>query len=83
MDTAASNVHQCTIKLKPPKKIPTPYGGRLVWTMPGKNKFIVHLKDKNKIRHSPVRKFRPAQLSGTPDSAIRFPFQRTNFFISK
>ncbi|XP_028966914.1 chitin synthase chs-2 [Galendromus occidentalis] len=51
MDTAASNVHQTPIKLKPPKKIPTPYGGRLVWTMPGKNKFVVHMKDKNKIRH--------------------------------
>ncbi|KAG8175041.1 hypothetical protein JTE90_008869 [Oedothorax gibbosus] len=46
-----SNVHQCNIKLKPPKKIPTPYGGKLVWTMPGKNKLIAHLKDKIKIRH--------------------------------
>lgn len=51
MDTAASNVHQCNIRLKPPKKIPTPYGGRLVWNMPGKNKLIAHLKDKAKIRH--------------------------------
>ncbi|GBM97395.1 Chitin synthase chs-2 [Araneus ventricosus] len=51
MDTAASNVHQCNIKLKPPKKIPTPYGGKLIWTMPGKNKLIAHLKDKMKIRH--------------------------------
>ncbi|XP_054721541.1 LOW QUALITY PROTEIN: chitin synthase chs-2-like [Uloborus diversus] len=51
MDTAASNVHQCNIRLKPPKKIPTPYGGRLVWIMPGKNKLIAHLKDKAKIRH--------------------------------
>ncbi|GFY72001.1 chitin synthase chs-2 [Trichonephila inaurata madagascariensis] len=51
MDTAASNVHQCNIKLKPPKKVPTPYGGKLIWTMPGKNKLIAHLKDKMKIRH--------------------------------
>ncbi|XP_071036009.1 chitin synthase chs-2 isoform X1 [Parasteatoda tepidariorum] len=51
MDVAASNVHQCNIKLKPPKKIPTPYGGKLIWTMPGKNKLIAHLKDKVKIRH--------------------------------
>ncbi|KAF8790062.1 Chitin synthase chs-2 like protein [Argiope bruennichi] len=51
MDLAASNVHQCDIRLKPPKKIPTPYGGRLVWIMPGKNKLIAHLKDKAKIRH--------------------------------
>ncbi|XP_042909493.1 chitin synthase chs-2 [Parasteatoda tepidariorum] len=51
MDTAASNVHQCNIRLKPPKKIPTPYGGRLQWIMPGRNKLIAHLKDKGKIRH--------------------------------
>ena len=51
MDTAASNVHQCNIKLKLPTKIPTPYGGRLEWKMPGQNKLIAHLKDKCKIRH--------------------------------
>lgn len=34
-----------------PIKIPTPYGGRLVWLLPGKNRFIVHMKDKNLIRH--------------------------------
>ena len=34
-----------------PIKVPTPYGGRLVWIMPGNNKIIVHLKDKDKIRH--------------------------------
>ncbi|XP_022241118.1 uncharacterized protein LOC106458718 [Limulus polyphemus] len=51
IDVAASNVHQTNIRLKPPKKYPTPYGGRLVWSMPGKNKLIAHLKDKIKIRH--------------------------------
>lgn len=51
IDTAASNVHQCNIRLKPPKKYPTPYGGRLEWTMPGQNKLVAHLKDKIKIRH--------------------------------
>ncbi|RWS27637.1 chitin synthase 1-like protein, partial [Leptotrombidium deliense] len=51
VDEAASNVHLCNIKLKPPKKYPTPYGGRLEWTMPGGNKLIAHLKDKVKIRH--------------------------------
>jgi len=51
VDTAASNVHQCNIKLKLPKKYPTPYGGRLEWLMPGQNKLIAHLKDKAKIRH--------------------------------
>jgi len=51
IDEAASNVHQCNIKLKPPKKYPTPYGGRLEWILPGGNKLVVHLKDKIKIRH--------------------------------
>ena len=32
-------------------KMETPYGGRLVWTLPGTTKIICHLKDKNKIRH--------------------------------
>jgi len=51
INIAASNVHQCDIRLRPPKKFPTPYGGRLEWTMPGQNKLIAHLKDKIKIRH--------------------------------
>jgi chitin synthase len=51
INTAASNVHQCDIRLRPPKKIPTPYGGRLEWVMPGQNKLVAHLKDKIKIRH--------------------------------
>ncbi len=29
----------------------TPYGGRLVWILPGKTKITVHLKDKTKIRN--------------------------------
>ncbi|XP_026727307.1 chitin synthase chs-2-like [Trichoplusia ni] len=51
MDEAASEVHLTNVRLRPPKKYPTPYGGRLVWTLPGKNKLICHLKDKGKIRH--------------------------------
>ena len=51
MDKAASQVHQVNIKIRPPKKYPTPYGGRLVWTLPGKTKIIAHLKDKQKIRN--------------------------------
>ncbi|XP_057328446.1 chitin synthase chs-2-like isoform X1 [Microplitis mediator] len=35
----------------PPIKYPAPYGGRLEWIFPGKTRLIVHLKDKNKIRH--------------------------------
>lgn len=51
INDAAKNVHQCDITLRPPKKYPTPYGGRLEWVMPGQNKLIAHLKDKLKIRH--------------------------------
>lgn len=51
INIAASNVHQCNITLKPPKRYPTPYGGRLEWVMPGQNKLVAHLKDKVKIRH--------------------------------
>lgn len=51
IDDAASDVHQTTIRVRPPKKYPSPYGGRLVWTLPGKTKMIAHLKDKDRIRH--------------------------------
>lgn len=51
MDDAASAVHQTQMRLKPPKKVKTPYGGRFVYILPGKNRLIIHLKDKNKIRH--------------------------------
>lgn len=51
LDEAASDVHQTRMYVRAPKKIPTPYGGRLVWILPGKTKMIAHLKDKSKIRH--------------------------------
>ncbi|XP_076168647.1 hyaluronan synthase-like protein kkv [Ptiloglossa arizonensis] len=51
LDVAASDVHQTRMHVRAPKKYPTPYGGRLVWTLPGKTKMIAHLKDKSKIRH--------------------------------
>ncbi|CAO1401711.1 unnamed protein product [Diamesa hyperborea] len=51
IDEAASDVHQTNIRLRAPKKYPAPYGGRLVWTLPGKTKMIAHLKDKDRIRH--------------------------------
>ena len=38
-------------EMPPPIRMATPYGGRLTWELPGGNKLIVHLKDKNKIRH--------------------------------
>ncbi|XP_059171416.1 chitin synthase chs-2-like [Physella acuta] len=51
VDEAASAIHESEITLLPPVKIPTPYGGRLVWTLPGGNLLIAHIKDKQKIRH--------------------------------
>ncbi|KOB69511.1 Chitin synthase [Operophtera brumata] len=51
IDEAASEVHQTNIRIRPPKKYPAPYGGRLTWVLPGKTKMICHLKDKSKIRH--------------------------------
>ncbi|VDI58932.1 chitin synthase [Mytilus galloprovincialis] len=51
IDIAASAVHSVMMKIPPPIKVPTPYGGRLIWRMPGGNKIIAHLKDKAKIRH--------------------------------
>ncbi|XP_049787548.1 chitin synthase chs-2-like [Schistocerca cancellata] len=50
IDEAATLVHGTTIRLRPPVKYPTPYGGRLVWTLPGKTKIYCHLKDGDKIR---------------------------------
>ena len=44
VDEAGSYVHQTNIRLRPPKKVPTPYGGRLVYTLPGKTKMFVHMK---------------------------------------
>ncbi|VDD93431.1 unnamed protein product, partial [Enterobius vermicularis] len=51
VDEAASAVHQTQMRLKTPKKTTTPYGGRISYLLPGKNRMTVHLKDKNKIRH--------------------------------
>ena len=51
MEEAGSHAYGKKIKVKPCRKYPTPYGGRLVWTLPGKTKIVCHLKDKDKIRH--------------------------------
>lgn len=51
LDEAVVKVHGTnTAKIRPPRIYPTPYGGRIVWTLPGKTKLIAHLKDKKKIR---------------------------------
>lgn len=39
------------INIQAPEKTATPYGGRLTWIMPGHTRLVVHMKDKNKMRH--------------------------------
>jgi len=51
VETVQKTVENLCMRSSPPTKYPTPYGGRLVWTLPGKTNLVVHLKDKNKIRH--------------------------------
>ncbi|XP_048258557.1 chitin synthase chs-2-like [Haliotis rufescens] len=51
LDEAASEFLNRPVKLGKAVKCKTPYGARVEWTFPGQNKFIVHLKDKDKIRH--------------------------------
>ncbi|CAI9738242.1 Hypothetical predicted protein [Octopus vulgaris] len=50
MDSALSCVHNIVLRMKPPTKYDTPYGGRLEWTLPGGNLFMIHMKNKHKIR---------------------------------
>ncbi|KAL3854410.1 hypothetical protein ACJMK2_013680 [Sinanodonta woodiana] len=51
VDVAVCAHYGFDVKTQPAIKIPTPYGGQLVWKLPGGNKIIAHLKDKQKIRH--------------------------------
>lgn len=50
IEDAAREVYKTNIKIYPPTKTVTPYGGRLEWTLPGRTKMIAHLKDADKIR---------------------------------
>ncbi|XP_046547881.1 chitin synthase chs-2-like [Haliotis rubra] len=50
INQAVSEVYFSITCLNPPVRIATPYGGRLVWTLPGENILTVHLKHKDKIR---------------------------------
>ncbi|KAL5010121.1 hypothetical protein ScPMuIL_012426 [Solemya velum] len=51
LEEAASSVHEKPMTIKPPTKIPSPYGGQLIWELPFGNLMYLHMKDKNKIRH--------------------------------
>ncbi|VDN55363.1 unnamed protein product [Dracunculus medinensis] len=50
INEAASAVHQTQMRLKTPKKISTPYGGQIIYILPGKNRMIIHLKNSQKVR---------------------------------
>ncbi|XP_046337442.2 chitin synthase chs-1-like [Haliotis rufescens] len=50
INQAVSQVYPSMASLSSPVIIPTPYGGRMVFTLPGGNELIVHLKHKDKIR---------------------------------
>lgn len=77
LDEAASDVHQTRMHVRAPKKYPTPYGGRLVWTLPGKTKMIAHLKDKSKIRHR--KRWSQVIMKIIRDSQEIFSLQYLNF----
>ncbi|GAB0098083.1 Chitin synthase [Sergentomyia squamirostris] len=50
IEEAAREVYKQNMRIYPPTKIVTPYGGRLIWILPGRTRMIAHLKHKDKIR---------------------------------
>ncbi|XP_014768206.1 chitin synthase chs-1 [Octopus bimaculoides] len=50
VEKAGSAIHT-DVFIEKPTICSTPYGDRLEWILPGGNKLVAHLKDKNKIRH--------------------------------
>ena len=49
--SCSSSVLENEMAMPQPVLTPTPYGGRLTWTLPGQTIFVAHLKDKLRIRH--------------------------------
>ena len=48
MDTQGKKWYGCrNMKVPDPTKEITPYGGRLIWTLPGSTQVVCHLKVKN------------------------------------
>ncbi|CAK9292136.1 unnamed protein product [Gordionus sp. m RMFG-2023] len=39
------------MRLAPPRKVIMPYGGKLIWNLPGRNTLNVHMKDRTMIRN--------------------------------
>nr|CAD2147597.1 unnamed protein product [Meloidogyne enterolobii] len=50
MNEAASSVHQTQLQLRTPKICITPYGGRISYVLPGRNRLSIHLKNRFLIR---------------------------------
>ncbi|KAL8601460.1 hypothetical protein ACOMHN_000402 [Nucella lapillus] len=80
--------HDAEMNVPPPSLIPTPYGGRLVWQLPGGNSLVAHLKDKVLIRHRKrwsqvmyMYYFLAHQLLGQPISESRKMTQAQNTFL--
>ena len=76
------SIHETQLVLAPPLKTPTPYGGRLTWTLPGGNLLYVHMKDINKIRNkkrwSQVCRTHPPQETNNIKQSGTHPPQETN-----
>ena len=53
---AADFMHKRSVTIDAPMKMITPYGGRLVFKLPGSNSLVIHLKDKTKIRIKKVKR---------------------------
>lgn len=51
INEAAEQVMVNKVHIEDPTIVPTPYGGKLIWQMPMKNRLIAHIKDKDLIRH--------------------------------
>lgn len=51
INEAANHVHKANTVMKKPIATATPYGGRLVWSLPEGTRLIAHLKDSLLIRH--------------------------------
>ncbi|XP_052242460.1 chitin synthase chs-1-like [Dreissena polymorpha] len=51
LQESVNSVYAKSMKLMQPFIVPTPYGGQIVYQMPGENFLFIHLKDKTKIRH--------------------------------
>ena len=81
MPEACKRIYGDQDMLTGPTKVPTPYGGRLVYKLPGSNPLVCHLKDKTLIRHkkrwSQVHKFTEGDISLGVLGSICVLFKKT------